>query len=76
MKLHDRFQKRVHEALEANQMSQGDLAKRLGVSRQNVSQYLCGNRVPGLDMVERFAEALGFAEPNELLQETESHATF
>ena len=74
MKLHDRFQKRVAEALEANSMSQEDLAQKLGCSRQNVSQYICGNRVPGLDMVERFAEALGIADGKELLEEIETSA--
>lgn len=50
-------------------MSQSDIARKMKVTRSLVSQYLSGHRCPGLDMVVRFADALGIEEPIELLSE-------
>lgn len=71
MTLHDRFQKKIKDALELNGMSQGDLAMKLGVSRQMVSQYVNGAIVPGLDVVERFSRALNLSDPASLLDDSE-----
>lgn len=40
------------------ELSQATLAERLGVQQSNVSTYLTGKRDPGLEIVERWAEAL------------------
>ena len=71
VKLHERFQRKLQEALEASQLSQGQLASRLGVSRQMISQYATGQTVPGLDVVERFSEALGLPDAATLIDESE-----
>jgi len=52
-------------------MSQGDLAKKLGVSRQMVSLYLSGKRMPGLDIVEKFSLALELPDAASLIDESE-----
>ncbi len=75
VKLHDRFKKKLLAALEMNAMSQGELAKRLGCSRQMVSLYLLGDRMPGLDVVERFSEALGLPDPAALIDNSEISQT-
>lgn len=58
MILEQRFLKRVAEAMQAQDMNQSALARKMNVTRSMVSQYLTGHRTPGLDVVERFAKAL------------------
>lgn len=71
MKLHKRFQERVRAVLQAESMSQGELARRMKVSPQTVSLYLNGERCPGLDLVEKFATALKLHDAGALLQQEE-----
>ena len=71
LKLHDRFLKKLHEALDSNDWSQADLAAKLGCKPQMVSQYLCGKRIPGLDVVEKFSIALGLPDAASLIDESE-----
>lgn len=52
------FQSRVREALRMRAINQSELARRMGVERSTVSQYLTGRNSPGFDVVERFAKAL------------------
>ena len=67
MILQDRFRARLKEQMEATSLTQSELARRMKVSQQFVSQYLRGEACPGLDVVERFAKAAGFADPTECL---------
>lgn len=68
MILQDRFRARVQEELDSRGWSQGELSRRMKVSRQFVSLYLAGQRCPGLDVVQRFSEAFELADPIELLE--------
>lgn len=65
--LQDRFRARLKEQMEAKRITQVELARRMKVSQQFVSQYLRGDACPGLDVVERFATAAEFADPMECL---------
>ena len=67
VQLYRRFQLRVKEALEAEGISQAELARRMKVTPQMVSQYINGGSSPGLDLVERFAVALSLDDPLLLL---------
>lgn len=59
MKLHERFRKRVREALEVEGINQAELARRMRVKPQMVSNYLSlDGPCPSLDVVENFATAL------------------
>lgn len=74
MILNTLFCQHVKEILEAESISQAELARRMEVKPQMVSQYLRGEVCPGLDVVERFAIALGvhpstLLSPNEIYQE-------
>jgi transcriptional regulator with XRE-family HTH domain len=71
LSLHNRFQKKLREALEVNGWSQRDLAKSFDCAPQMVSQYLSGKRMPGLDVVEKFAIALGLPDAASLIDNSE-----
>lgn len=71
MTLKDRFVKKLTEALEAHGWTDADLAREMGVSRQFVGQYRSGNRTPGIDVAERFANALGLDDPAALIDKSE-----
>lgn len=66
--LQERFRQRVRAELESRGWSQGELARRMNVSPQFVSQYLNGQRSPGLDLVQRFSETFDLNDPIELLE--------
>ena len=53
-----KFREKVLAALEQRDWSQSELARKMGITRSVVSQYLTGRIVPGLDVVEKFAGAL------------------
>lgn len=44
--------------LESRGLTQKELATRMGVTEGMVSQYLAGHRNPGLDLIQRIADAL------------------
>lgn len=67
--LSKRFRDAVIERL--GERNQSDLARTMGVHRVYVSRYLTGRHSPGLDVIERFADALG-CDPAELLQPTDA----
>lgn len=71
MILRERFLHRVREQLELRGMSQAELARRMSASPQFVSQYLAGHSCPGLEVVQRFADALEISDPVDLLKEPE-----
>lgn len=53
-------------------LSQGELAKRAGISRSAVFRYEAGERTPNLDTVRVIAEALNVSEAELLLERTEA----
>ena len=56
-------------------LSQGDLAEALGVSRQSVSKWETGQSVPDLDKIIRLADLFGITV-DELVREEEAGAAF
>ena len=71
MKMQKRFQEKLQAALDAKGWSQSDLARTMGISPQTVSQYIRGERNPGIDVAERFAVALELPDVASLLDATE-----
>ncbi|WP_437227506.1 helix-turn-helix domain-containing protein [Planctomicrobium sp. SH661] len=65
--LHKNFKTNVRLAIDWLEINQSELARRLNVSAQLVSEYLRTNKCPSLDMVERFATALHVTDPWDLL---------
>jgi transcriptional regulator with XRE-family HTH domain len=60
------FGKRLREARLKKKMSQGDIAKKLGVHRSYISGLEHGKRNPSLLTINKMAKAIG-VEPKELL---------
>ena len=60
------FGKRLREARMEKKMSQGDIAKKLGVHRSYISGLERGKRNPSLLTINKMAKAIG-VEPKELL---------
>ncbi len=60
------FGKRLREARLRKKMSQGDIAKKLGVHRSYISGLERGKRNPSLLTINKMAKAIG-VEPKELL---------
>ena len=50
---------RLHELLAPKELTQASLAKKLGVTREAVRQWMSGETRPRGDMRERLAEELG-----------------
>jgi len=68
LQLQERFRSKLQRALQEKGMSQSQLAREMHMSPQAVGQYIHGQRVPGLDLVEKFATALE-VEASNLLDE-------
>ena len=68
MILERRFREKLQQAIDAHGWKQSDLARAMGVNRQYVSKYLRGHASPGLDVIQRFAEAL-HVDPVNLLDQ-------
>ena len=68
--LQDRFVQNVKAMIGRDELniSQRELARRMGVTEQFVSNYLHQTRSPGLVVIAKFATALG-VDPAELLAE-------
>jgi ribosome-binding protein aMBF1 (putative translation factor) len=66
--LHQRFTAKLRQALDDRGWSQSELARRLNIDQSVVNRYLNGRICPGLDLVEKFASALG-VEPHNLLDD-------
>lgn len=60
----ENFCRKLREAAAARRITQTALAEQVGLTQSNVSDYMRGQFVPGVDMVERFAAALGVAPWN------------
>lgn len=68
------FSEKLVQLRTAANISQGELARRIGVSRQAVSNLEADKNAPAWDTVQRLALALGvdysvFADPNIVLPE-------
>lgn len=59
MILHDRFTAKLQQALNERGWSKSELARRMGMTRQAIHQYVHGTRCPGLDLVAEFEAAVG-----------------
>ena len=66
--LYERFKSRVREAMQLHGWRPSDLARAMGVERQMVFKYLSQGVHPGMEMQERFANALG-VDPGKLTSE-------
>lgn len=68
--LQDRFVKNVKALISQDELniSQRELARRMSVAEQYVSDYLRLKSSQGLDVISKFAKALG-VDPAELLAE-------
>lgn len=73
VELKNRFIRKANEAMQLQGWSKAELARRMGVSAQFVGQYLGSENpsTPGLDVVERFARALGLEDPGALIDDSE-----
>lgn len=52
------FSQRLIQAMNEREMSQAELAARIGKGKSSVSQYVSGKNVPKLDVQEQIAEVL------------------
>lgn len=68
MVLQKRFAEQVLTRLDELEWNRARLAREMGVPSPYLSQYLNGRNSPGLDVIERFANALG-VDPADLLKE-------
>lgn len=57
--LKEEFLAIVREEMARQDLSQSELARRMGVPQPMVSRYVGGLQTPGLDVVEKFFLALG-----------------
>lgn len=64
------FVNEVKRLMKEQNINQKDLAKRSGITEASVSRYLAGTRLPRLDVVLNFAEALK-VDPSILLPNEE-----
>ncbi|QDT54601.1 helix-turn-helix protein [Caulifigura coniformis] len=69
MVLQQRFQTNVASLIAGLGWTQAELARQIGVSRSLVHTYMSGDSSPGLEVVQRFADALG-VDPARLLSES------
>ena len=53
------FQRHLREALTAKQMTQAELASKIGVSKAAVSQWISGRKAPESENIQKIAEILG-----------------
>lgn len=53
----EKFTYRLIVLMEEFNMSQIDLAKKIGISNVTISRYLSGDRIPRLDVIARLASA-------------------
>lgn len=62
------FGRRLREVLGARQVTQSELARRVGVSNNTVTNWVHGVHRPDLTHLERVADALS-VDPNDLLRD-------
>ena len=55
----DKFSYRLTVLLDENNMTQTQLAKKIGTSNVTICRYLTGERVPRLDVVTKIADVFG-----------------
>ena len=71
LNLQQHFRDNLASALRTRGMTQSALARLMNISPQTVGDYYHGRKSPGLEVVERFAHALGL-NPMDLLTEPAS----
>ena len=57
-RLHQTFMANLKNKLRDGDVSQADLARKMGVSRQYITNILAGRSEPSLGLIERIAEGL------------------
>lgn len=67
----DVFSENLTRLLEARDISQSELARRIDVSSQSVSGWCLGNFMPRTGVIQRMCQALGVTESELLLSEEE-----
>jgi len=53
-----KFGDRLREAIETHPMNQSTFSARTGISLQNISHYLAGQRKPGVEVLAEMVKAL------------------
>lgn len=69
--LPEQVRKSLREQLRRSGLTQAEIATRMGTTQSHISQILNGPRVPGLDLLERLAGAMGCTVQLELRQARE-----
>lgn len=64
--MHDEFVHRILQRMRANHMLRIDIARKSGIPKNTISQYMTGKRKPTYDKVVRIAQALN-CKPGDLL---------
>lgn len=59
------FKNNIKDILVKNNVSQRELAKKIGITEASISRYVNGSRMPKVTTCIKIAEALG-CEPNDL----------
>ena len=54
-----RWQDKVKQLMESQNLNQKELSKKSGITEASVSRYLSGDRKPRMDIIINFAQALG-----------------
>ena len=57
---------KLAEAIKNSDLSQSEIARRLGVAHQQVSRYVCGKQLPALDTLANLCVILDL-DANEIL---------
>jgi len=55
------FRKRLRSAMESKNISQRELAEKVGTGHSGINRILQGKQVPTLDLADRLADAVGVA---------------
>ncbi len=53
------IQNRLAEAIKESEITQSDLAKKLGIRHQQISCYIKGQKMPALDTLANLCKVLG-----------------
>ena len=70
------FGQRLKELREQADLTQNDLARRLGVEKQHISRWECGKNLPGIDSLIRLSAVLGLSVSDILSGLLSSKTTF
>ncbi|MBD5585228.1 MAG: helix-turn-helix transcriptional regulator [Clostridia bacterium] len=62
----DNIRAKLAEAIKSSELSQSEIARRLGIAHQQVSGYVCGKQMPALDTLANLCVILDL-DANEIL---------